>query len=90
MPSVIQRKKNPKRGRPPKPVVPRLPLRVQPPVFARVAGFSLPKVHKDIATGKIRAAVYSEGPHKSMLLIPTTEFTRLGILDSLDELIGVL
>ena len=90
MTSVPQRKKNPKLGRPSSPVVPRLPLRVQPAVFARVAGLSLPKVHKDISAGKIRAVPYSEGRNRTMLLIPTSEFTRLGILDSLNELIGVI
>jgi hypothetical protein len=84
------RKKDPKRGRPPKPVLPRIPLRIQPAVFARIAGISLSKVHKDIEQGRIRAIAYSEGVRKNMLLIPTSEFVRVGILDSLDELVGVI
>ena len=80
MPSVVQRKKNPRRGRPRK-LYRRLTHRTQE--WCGRTGWSRSKTFEQMAAGKLHYRQDAPGAPREIF---TSEYLRLGFVSSLDEL----
>jgi hypothetical protein len=82
MPSVIQRR-NPNRGRPRRPVWPRLPLGVPLSFWCATTRTSLAKANRDIKASKLKAIQKTPGQPRK---VPIEEYVRHGYAPTLAEL----